>query len=353
MEAKKIGPKFYADVNKTKPPEYSNYEDLEITWGKQEDYEVIKKIGRGKYSEVYEGINVTNDKRVVIKILKPVKKKKIKREIKVLQNLKGGPNIVKLVDVVRDPSSKSPCIITEWINNVDYKTLFPTLTDEDIRYYIYQILIALDYSHSMGIMHRDVKPQNIIINPQKKELRVIDWGLAEYYSKGFEYNLRVSSRFYKAPELLLHYKKYDYSIDMWSLGCLFAAVIFQKDYFFKGDDLNDQIVKIASVLGYDGIEEFTDEYEDSYVDRKVIGIIKKFHRKKWDDYINEKNKYLINDDAIDLLNKLLEYCPDKRITAKDALKHPYFKNVVLEEEKNNNNSNGFGNVFNIKTVKDS
>ena len=70
MEAKKIGPKFYADVNKTKPPEYSNYEDLEITWGKQEDYEVIKKIGRGKYSEVYEGINVTNDKRVVIKILK-------------------------------------------------------------------------------------------------------------------------------------------------------------------------------------------------------------------------------------------------------------------------------------------
>ena len=124
MEAKKIGPKFYADVNKTKPPEYSNYEDLEITWGKQEDYEVIKKIGRGKYSEVYEGINVTNDKRVVIKILKPVKKKKIKREIKVLQNLKGGPNIVKLVDVVRDPSSKSPCIITEWINNVDYKTLF-------------------------------------------------------------------------------------------------------------------------------------------------------------------------------------------------------------------------------------
>ena len=76
MEAKKIGPKLYADANKKKPPEYSNYEDLEVTWGKQEDYEIIKKIGRGKYSEVYEGINVNNDQRVVIKVLKPVKKRK-------------------------------------------------------------------------------------------------------------------------------------------------------------------------------------------------------------------------------------------------------------------------------------
>ena len=109
---------------------------------KQEDYEIIKKIGRGKYSEVYEGINVNNDEKVVIKILKPVKKKKIKREIKILQNLKNGPNIVKLLDVVRDPSSKSPCIITEWIDNTDFKVLFPTFTDEDIRYYIYQVLIV-------------------------------------------------------------------------------------------------------------------------------------------------------------------------------------------------------------------
>lgn len=78
----------------------------------------------------------------MIKILKPVKKKKIKRELKILQNLKNGPNIVKLLDVVRDPSSKSPCIITEWIDNTDFKVLFPTFTDEDIRYYIYQVLIV-------------------------------------------------------------------------------------------------------------------------------------------------------------------------------------------------------------------
>ena len=313
MEAKKIGPKFYADVNKTKPPEYSNYEDLEITWGKQEDYEVIKKIGRGKYSEVYEGINVTNDKRVVIKILKPVKKKKIKREIKVLQNLKGGPNIVKLVDIVRDPSSKSPCIITEWINNVDYKTLFPTLTDEDIRYYIYQILIALDYSHSMGIMHRDVKPQNIIINPQKKELRLIDWGLAEFYIPEQDYNVRVASRYFKGPELLVDDIYYDYSLDIWSLG------------------------KIAKVLGTEDLYKYIEKYGLT-LDNHYNGILGNYPTKPWNKFINEENKHLCSNEAIDLLSKMLIYDRAQRITPKEAMQHPYFKSIREKIEKEGNPS---------------
>lgn len=78
-------PKYYAYVNKNMPKEYWDYENYEITdWGNQDDYEVIRKIGRGKYSEVFEGICVKNSKRVVIKVLKPVKKRKIKREIKIL-----------------------------------------------------------------------------------------------------------------------------------------------------------------------------------------------------------------------------------------------------------------------------
>jgi casein kinase II subunit alpha len=69
----------------------------------QDNYEIVRKIGRGKYSEVFEGVNIMNNEKCVIKVLKPVKKKKIKREIKILQNLAGGPNIVSLLDVVRDP----------------------------------------------------------------------------------------------------------------------------------------------------------------------------------------------------------------------------------------------------------
>lgn len=196
----------------------------------QDDYEVVRKVGRGKYSEVFEGINIVTNQKCIIKILKPVKKKKvssdshsslfvrlhissgrsdvassgvqIKREIKILQNLCGGPNVIQLLDVVRDPQSKTPSLVFEYVNNTDFKTLYPTLVDADIRYYIHELLKvnsrpfhksacskqitlssrpsvytavcdgahfmvmqALDYCHSQGIMHRDVKPHNVSSHP--------------------------------------------------------------------------------------------------------------------------------------------------------------------------------------------
>jgi casein kinase II subunit alpha len=155
-----------------------------VNWGDQEDYEVIRKIGRGKYSEVFEGVNVANNTKCVIKILKPVKKKKIKREIKILQNMCGGTNVIQLLDVVRDPQSKTPSLVFEYVNNTDFKVLYPTLTDYDIRYYIFELLKALDYCHSNGVMHRDVKPHNVMIDHDKRQLRLIDWGLAEFYHPG-------------------------------------------------------------------------------------------------------------------------------------------------------------------------
>lgn len=154
-----------------------------------------------------------------------MKKKKIKREIKILQNLSGGPNVISLLDVVRDPQSKTPAIITEYVNNTDFKVLYPKFNDFDVRYYIFELLKALDFCHSQGIMHRDVKPHNVMIDHEKRQLRLIDWGLAEFYHPGTEYNVRVASRYFKGPELLVDFQEYDYSLDMWSLGCMFASMV--------------------------------------------------------------------------------------------------------------------------------
>jgi casein kinase II subunit alpha len=105
----------YADVNANMPRAYWDYDSVNISWGVLENYEVVRKIGRGKYSEVFEGINVVNYQKCVIKVLKPVKKKKIKREIKILQNLSGGPNIVSLLDVVRDNQVSDPEWAGDWV----------------------------------------------------------------------------------------------------------------------------------------------------------------------------------------------------------------------------------------------
>ena len=185
-----------------------------------EGIELIKKIGRGKYSEVYEAIDSKTDNRVVVKILKPVKKTKIRREIKILKTVQGGPNIIKLLDIVRDQESKTPALIMEYVDTGDrpLRHNMTKFTDFDVRFYILEIMKGLDYCHSKGVMHRDLKPGNVMIDVEKRKVRIIDWGLAEYYHKAMDYNVRVATRHYKGPELLVDYRMYDYSLDMWSLG---------------------------------------------------------------------------------------------------------------------------------------
>lgn len=202
---------------------------------------MIKKLGRGKYSEVYEGINTENDNRIVIKVLKPVKKAKIRREIKILKTLKGGVNVINLLDVVRDPATKTPALIMEFVDtgDQDFRKLYWTFTDFDVKYYIFEILKALDFCHSMGIIHWDVKPHNVMIDHKKRRVRLIDWGLAEFYHPAQNYNVRVASRYFKGPELLVNYNFYDYSLDIWSLGCMFAGMLFHREPFFQGKDNYD------------------------------------------------------------------------------------------------------------------
>ncbi|XP_021284610.1 casein kinase II subunit alpha-2-like isoform X1 [Herrania umbratica] len=364
----------YANVNVHRPRDYWDYESLTVQWGDQDHYEVVRKVGRGKYSEVFEGISVINNEKCIIKILKPVKKKKIKREIKILQNLCGGPNIVKLLDVVRDHHSKTPSLIFEYVNSTDFKVLYPTLTDYDIRYYIYELLKALDYCHSQGIMHRDVKPHNVMIDHELRKLRLIDWGLAEFYHPSKEYNVRVASRYFKGPELLVDLQDYDYSLDMWSLGCMFAGMvrckhygcllfmvyskplgsvliveqlcllcgtitffllcfplqIFRKEPFFYGHDNHDQLVKIAKVLGTDELNAYLNKYHLE-LDPQLDALVGRHSRKPWSRFINADNQRLVSPEAIDFLDKLLRYDHQDRLTAREAMAHPYFVQVRSAE----------------------
>lgn len=316
----------YADVNVNRSKDYWDYENLSIEWGNQDDYEVVRKVGRGKYSEVFEGVNIVNNQKCIIKILKPVKKKKIKREIKILQNICGGTNIIKLLDVVRDPQSKTPSLVFEYVDNTDFKVLYPTLGDHDIRYYLYELLKGLDFCHSQGIMHRDVKPHNVMIDHDAKKLRLIDWGLAEFYHPGKEYNVRVASRYFKGPELLVDLQDYDYALDMWSLGCMFAGMMFRKEPFFYGHDNYDQLVKIAKVLGTDELYNYLSKYGIE-LDPQLEGLVGRHARRPWNKFTNSENSHLVTPEGMDFLDNLLKYDHQDRLTAKEAMAHPFFAPV--------------------------
>lgn len=153
--------KVYANVNDSMPKSYWDYgkyiqpiflllpttnithvslENFVIQFNSQENYEIVRKIGHGKYSEVFEGVDLANDRYIVIKVLKPVKSKKINREIKILENLRNGPNVINLYDVVKDDMSKTTSLIFERVLNVDFRSLYPTFTNLDIKYYMYQLL---------------------------------------------------------------------------------------------------------------------------------------------------------------------------------------------------------------------
>ncbi|KAH3665751.1 hypothetical protein OGAPHI_003939 [Ogataea philodendri] len=315
----------YADVNDNKPQSYWNYENLSISWGSQSNFEVTQKIGRGKYSEVFEGYRLPTGLKVVIKVLKPVKRKKIKREIKILQNLNGGPQVIQLLDVVRDSISKTSALVFEYVDNIEFRILYPHLSDTEVRYYMFQVLEALDYAHSMGIMHRDVKPHNIMIDHNQKKLRLIDWGLAEFYHAGREYNVRVASRYFKGPELLVDFRYYDYSLDIWSFGATIASIVFQREPFFHGKSNTDQLVQIARVLGTDGLYQYLKKYNltlgPQYED------LGHYLKRQWVRYVNQNNQHLVSDEFLDFIDKILRYDHNERLTAKESMMHPYFDPV--------------------------
>ncbi|XP_012791090.1 casein kinase II subunit alpha-like [Sorex araneus] len=319
----------YADVNTRQPPEFWDHESYVVKWGNIRDYKIGKVIGRGGYSEVFEAVKILTSEKVAIKVLRPTKEEKIKREIKILEMLRGGPNIINLLAVVKIRDSEALALVFEFINNIQFKELHQILTDYEIRFYTYQILKALDYCHSMGIMHRDLKPENIMIDHKQRKLWLIDWGMSQFYNPGEEYSAEVVTRFYKGPELLVEYEMYDYSLDMWSLGCVLASMIFRKDPFFAGSNNNDQLLKIVSILGTNRFYAYIQKYRIK-LDKQLRIIVGKHPRVRWQHFISGENKHLVSPEALDLLDNLLQYDPQLRLTAREAMAHPYLSPFVKE-----------------------
>ena len=306
-----------------------DYENHVIEWRSPNDYETARKIGHGRYSEVFDSYNCTTQERCVIKVLKPIKKRKIRREVNILRNLCGGPNIIRLLDCVRDPVTKTPALVFEHVANTAWKTAVEKMTDNDIRFYIHEVARALAYAHSQGIMHRDVKPQNIMFDLPHRRVRLIDWGLAEFYHAGVEYNVRVASRYFKGPELLVNLRDYDYSLDTWSLGCVLAGLIFRRDNFFMGKDNVDQLVEIAKVLGTEGLTKYLRKYSLE-LDPDFNGLLGDYPRKPWSKYVDAQNAHLATADALDLLSKMLRWDHQQRLTAAEVMAHPYFDPIREE-----------------------
>jgi casein kinase II subunit alpha len=135
--------------------------------------------------------------------------------------------------------------------------------------------------------------------------------------------VRVASRYYKGPELLVDDKLYHYSLDIWSLGCTMAGMLFKVDPFFKGSDNNDQLIKIAKIMGTDDLLTYLKKYKLS-LPGPIAKNMKNFPQVHFEELINKQNSSMMSEEALDLLRKMMVYDKNLRITPIEAMKHRYF-----------------------------
>lgn len=321
----------YADVNEKKGITWYDHKNFQPKWNSPDPYAVMKKVGRGKYSTVFKAIENKRTE-VAIKILVPLDPKRYLREIKILQNLAGGKNIVELKDLVLDPATGIYSFVFEWVEFYDWKALYNSFTPNDIRLYMYKLLQALEYSHSNGIMHRDVKPQNIAIDKEKQTLRLLDWGLADFYHPRQKYNSHVATRIFKPPELLISYPYYDYSMDIWSAGLTFSIMMFKTIAMECGENDGDQLLKVADLVGGAGILEYADSLNVE-LSSKVRRTLESKPGTGWNSYVKKTPKDVCTREAMDLLGRMMTIDHRERITAREALQHEFFKPLFEKSRK--------------------
>ncbi|KAH0785919.1 CMGC family protein kinase [Histomonas meleagridis] len=316
--------KIFTNVNLDLGPSHWKYIHWNPKFGDISRYKLINSIGSGRYSDVFTALQ--DEKNVcAIKILKPVNPDRVRRELKILSEVQG-PNILKLYDIVIDPHEGIPSMVTEYCPNMDWKELFMSMTLTQARFYFYRILQALFHSHSLGIMHRDVKPLNVLCSNPLKQVKLGDWGLAEFYHPMRNYSSRVATRYYKCPEILLDYEYYDYAVDIWSVGVMLLEYITQTIHIFDGGDEAHQLYSVAEVIGGNQIIEWADKYRVKLTNRQKAKL-SFMQGVDFESLIPTNRKTTRDSDALDLAQKMLIVDHKVRITAEEALKHPFFQKV--------------------------
>lgn len=287
-------------------------------------YNATKIVGNGSFGVVYEAEEVGCNKSVAIK--KVLQDKRYKnRELQLMKEL-SHPNIILLHHHFYTRGEKEDEIylnlVMDYVPDTAYKTVRQYIKNKQnmpvalVKLYAYQLMRGLGYIHGLGICHRDIKPQNLLINPTTHSLCICDFGSAKRIVKD-EVNIAyICSRYYRAPELIFGATNYNTEIDVWSAGCVIAELLIGKP-LFPGDSGVDQLVEIIKLLGTPTLEEIH-QMNPNYNEFK-FPFVKSI---PWGKVFAG-----VDPEAKDFITTLLNYSPSARPKALESLLHPFFSEL--------------------------
>ncbi|XP_060737195.1 cyclin-dependent kinase 11B isoform X3 [Tachysurus vachellii] len=296
-----------------------------------EEFQCLNRIEEGTYGVVYRAKDKKTDEIVALKRLKMEKEKEgfpitSLREINTILKAQH-PNIVTVREIVVGSNMDKIYIVMNYVEH-DLKSLMETMKQPflpgEVKTLMIQLLRGVRHLHDNWILHRDLKTSNLLLS-HKGILKIGDFGLAREYGSPLKpYTPVVVTLWYRGPELLLGAKEYSTAVDMWSVGCIFGELLTQKP-LFPGKSEIDQINKVFKDLGSPS-EKIWPGYNE-------LPAVKKMTFTEY-PYNNLRKRFgaLLSDQGFDLMNKFLTYCPAKRISADEALKHEYFRESPLPIE---------------------
>lgn len=300
-------------------------------------YRLISKKGEGTFSEVLKAQSIKTGRHVAIKCMKntfdSIDQVNNLREIQALRRLGGHPNVIKLTEVLYDEPTGRLALVFELMDMNMYEAIRGRrhyLPEAKVQHVVYELIRALDHMHRHGIFHRDVKPENLLLSSELTDVvKLADLGSCRGIYSRQPYTEYISTRWYRAPECLLTDGYYNFKMDIFAAGCVWFEIMALFPLFPGANEL-DQIQKIHNVLGTPSPDLLTRKFK-----RNASHMDFNFPEKRGTGI--ERLIPHASAEVTDLMKKLLEYDPDDRIVARQALKDPYFRELRDAERQRGKN----------------